>query len=289
MNCFVGLIMLGAVATAQLSITDANSQTMASQPASMSASASVDLPALPPAPLGKSTILGGEIRSVDPVRDQLTLRVFGQRPVKILFDERTQVYLDGRAIPLRELRPAEHASVQTLLDRTDIYALSIHMLSRLPEGEYQSRVLNYNPSSLELAVSVGLSRQPIKLLVPANTPVIREDQVAGLSVPSGTSDLAKGALISIRFESDKQGRGVARQITILAAPGSAFVFSGNLSFLDVHSGLLVLIDTRDNKSYKIFFDSAEFPSSLNLHEGDHLKVTANYDGTRYVATALNVD
>ena len=36
--------------------------------------------------------------------------------MKILFDERTQVYRDGVRIPLRDLRPEDHASVQTILE-----------------------------------------------------------------------------------------------------------------------------------------------------------------------------
>jgi hypothetical protein len=119
--------------------------------------------------------LGGEIRKVDPVRDELILEVFGQRSMKILFDERTEVYLDEKAISPSELSPANHASIQTVLDGTDVYALSIHMLSRLSEGEYQGRVVNYNPDTREVTVSAVLSSQPIRFLVPANTFVVRRE------------------------------------------------------------------------------------------------------------------
>ena len=234
-------------------------------------------------------MLGGEIRKVDPVRDELILGVFGQRPIKILFDERTQVYLDGKAIPLGKLSPTHHASVQTVLDKTDVYALSIHMLSQLPEGEYQGSVISYNLVTHELIVSAALSRQPLKLFVASDTRVTREGPASLSSAPSGASDLVKGSLVSIQFTSDRKGRGVASRIAILAAPGSEFAFSGSLSALDIHSGLMVLVDPRDNKSYQIYFDSTQFPASRNLHEGDNVSVTAKYDGTRYVASALTVD
>ena len=58
---------------------------------------------LPPLPDGKSTILGGQIRDVDPVRDRLVLHVYGMKPLGVLYDERTQVFRDGKEIPLREL------------------------------------------------------------------------------------------------------------------------------------------------------------------------------------------
>ena len=286
MNCFLAIVVLGAVTTAQLTVADAQSKVASPQSELVSATASAGLAALPPAPRGKSTILGGEIRRVDPVRDELTLKVFGQRPVKILFDERTQVYSDGKKIPLRELVPSDHASVQTVLDGTDVYALSVHVMSQSPEGEYQGRVLNYNPGTGELSVSSVSLHDPLKLLVPANTPIARVGQPAFAALRSGASDLVAGALISVKFESNNKGQGIAREVAVLATPGSAFEFSGNLTSLDMHSGLLVVVDPSDDKSYQISFDSAIFPASRNLHEGDRVRVTASFDGTHYVASAL---
>jgi hypothetical protein len=51
---------------------------------------------------------------------------------------------------------------------------------------------------------------------------------------------------------------------------------------------MVLIDPRDDKRYEIFFDSNRFPMGRDLHEGTDLAVTAGFDGTRYVASAITV-
>src|ERR1700733_119541 len=102
-----------------------------------SSSSSEDAPTLPPLPSGKTTIFGGEIRSVDPVLDQLTLNVYGARPMRMLFDERTEVYRDGKKISLRDLGATEHASIETTLDGIKVFAVSIHILSHMPEGEYE--------------------------------------------------------------------------------------------------------------------------------------------------------
>ena len=134
-----------------------------------------------------------------------------------------------------------------------------------------------------------MSRVPIKLLVMADTSVTREGQSSFTSARAGQSDLVKGALISATFASGKNGRAVANQIAILALPGSAFVFSGDLSMLDMHSGLLVLVDPRDEKSYKISFDPVLFPTSQDLRQGAHVRVTADFNGTRYVARAISVE
>jgi hypothetical protein len=81
---------------------------------------------------------------------------------------------------------------------------------------------------------------------------------------------------------------VASQVAILATPGTAFVFVGNVASLDLHSGLLVVVDPRDDKRYDVFFDSARFPMSRDLHEGADVMVTADFDGARYVAHAIKV-
>lgn len=291
MERIIVVLILGGAAIVQMPASVAQSGQIADHQSMSSLNrASGDISGLPPAPKGKSTILGGEIRDVDNVRDQFALKVFGQRPMKILFDERTQVFLDGKRIPVRTLRSGDHGSVQTVLDGTNVFALSIHMLTQSPKGEYQGTVLNYNPRTNELTVNAALSREPFKLIVPMNTPIIPVGQ-AGTSSPTrpGPADLVNGTLVSVEFESDKKGRGVASQIAILATPGSTFEFNGNLSSLDMHAGLLVLADPRDEKEYQISFDSSRMGMSENLHEGDQIKVTAIFDGTRYVASAITVN
>jgi hypothetical protein len=205
----------------------------------------------------------------------------------ILFDARTQLYRDGKKIAAGDLRADESASVETVLDGTNVFALSVHMLSRAPEGEYQGQLLRYNPDTREIAISGGLSSEPLTLLVPPGTPIIRQGQPS--TTNAGGSDLVAGSLISVEFASDYRGHGVARQIAVLATPGSTFVFNGNISFLDVHSGILVLADPQNDKTYQVSFDPAHFPLTRNLHQGDHVSATASFDGAHYVASAITVD
>ncbi len=289
MSRFLAVMVLGSVAIAQLSFADAKpAQKTGTQSVSALENASHGMPALPSVPAGKSTVIGGAIRSVDPVRDQFTLKVFGGHSMKILFDERTHLYRDGVKTSLRDLHPENHASIETVLDGTHIFAVSIHILSRAPKGECQGQVLKYDPGTRDLTVSAALSHEAIELTVPTGTPIVRVGQAASSSTGSGPSDLVKGTLVSVQFESNNKGRGIARQISILATPGSLFTFSGNISFLDLHSKRLVVVDPRDNQRYPISFDPARFPVSQHLHLGTPVMVTANFDGTRYVASAIQV-
>ena len=251
--------------------------------------AATGLAGLPPVPQGKVTVMGGEIHNVDPVRDRFTLQVPGGRPIKLLFDARTRLYRDGVKIAPGDLHSGDRASVETVLDGTNVFALSVHMLSRPPEGECQGQVVSYDSRSQELTVSSALSHEPIKLVVPANTQIISQEQATSSSVPPGPADLVPGTLLSVKFESDHHGRGVATQIAVLATPGTSFAFSGNISALDMPSGLLVLVDPSSDKRYQLSFDPAQLPLSRNLHPGEHVRVTAIFNGSGYVARAIAVD
>ncbi len=148
---FLVMLVLTSAAFCQVTFASPGSATKCCRPSPphqpQRPSLTAGLDTLPPRPPGKSTVIGGAIQNIDPVRDQFTLKVFGGKPMKILFDERTQVYRDGKRTPLRDLRPDDHASVETVLDGTKVFALSVHVLSQLPEGERQGQVMDYNPGS----------------------------------------------------------------------------------------------------------------------------------------------
>jgi len=241
------------------------------------------LPALPPLPRGNSTVVGGIVKSVDPVRDQLTIGVYGGRPMKVLFDERTQVYRDGQPTSLADLRGGERISVETMLDGSTVFARSIRMLSHSVEGECHGQIVSFDRNKGEMLVRDIISPQPIKVRVDSATIITREGQQA-----SASADLKVGALVSIKFQPGASGV-VARQISLLANVGSPFVFTGEVTFLDLHSGLLVVVDPRDNKQYEIAFDPAVLPVSRELHEGAEVEVKAAFDGARYTANAISIN
>jgi hypothetical protein len=132
----------------------------------------------------------------------------------------------------------------------------------------------------------ALSHESIKLLVPPNVPISHPDQA---SSSSGPQELVAGTLLTVNFASDNQGHGVASRIAVEATPGASFAFSGNISSLDLHAGLMMLADPSNDKSYQISFDPAQVPLSRDLHLGEHVRVTARFNSARYVASAIAVD
>lgn len=282
------VVIAGAVAAQCAPASNAQAVTDSAAKSAITASTSaVELAPIPPLPSGRSTALGGNIQDIDPVLDRFTLRVYGQKPLKIFFDERTQLFLDGKKIPLRELRPTDHASVETTLDKSDVFAVSIHLLSQSTAGNYEGRVLAYNATSGELTLFASADRGPFTATVSGNTTFVRKGQETFSSAQSGPSDLQRGSLVSLTFNSDNRGHAIANQITVLATPGAEFVFGGNLTAIDIHSGLLVLVDPRDDRSFQIHFNSGSFPIAQSLQVGQHVRVAVEYDGTHYQANDIS--
>jgi Domain of unknown function (DUF5666) len=286
MTRLFALLMLSSVAFAQSSVR----APLTGQDAIPAPAVAPPSKALPPDPAGPSTVIGGLLRNVDPVRDQITLRVYGSsQTMKILYDERTQVYRNGQRISVLDLKPEDHASIETALDGDNIFALRIHMLSEQPSGECDGQVLSYNERSGELLVASALSPQSIRIRIPAGTPVVRIGQTDFTASQRGIDDLMRGSLVDVKFQPGQGGVGVASRVEVLATPGSTFVFRGDVSYLDVPGGQLVIVDPRDNQSYRFAFSAELLAGVRQLREGSHVRVTAGFDGTRYRAAQVTIE
>lgn len=281
----IAFVMLSSMAFAQSSVPATTSQDAIPAPAVAPPSK-----ALPPDPKGPSTVIGGLVRNVDPVRDQLTLQVSGgNQKMKVFYDERTQVYRNGQRISVLDLKPEDHASVETTLDGDNVFALRIHMLSDQPAGDCDGEVLSYDSRNGELLVNSALSPQSIRIRVPAGTPVVRVGQTDFTAAQGGINDLMRGALVDVKFQPGGNGLSVASRIEVRATPGSTFIFTGDVSYLDVPGGQLVIADPTGDQSYRFAFSGLPQDTVRQLRQGTHVRVTAGYDGTRYRATQITIE
>jgi len=243
-------------------------------------------PKLPASPAGKSTVIGGQIASVDAVRDQFKLRVFGGRTMTILYDERTKMFRDGLPQSILSLRPDQRASIETTLDGTSVFALRIHMVSHPQEGEARGQVVRFESGTGKLYLTVGIARSPLTLHVTGLTTIEHDGQDAQLGKAAGVVDLVNGAIVFALFASAGDGEGLATKIQLIASPGSTFIFSGNVTFLDVRAGKMVVVDPSFEQPQNINFDASAFPDAAGLHEGASVKVTTQFDGTRFTASQI---
>lgn len=276
------LLALGAIAYAQ---TPAVSTLLANGNVEPSATATVGnttkpRPDVPPIPRGNATVMGGMIQTVDHVRDRLVLQVFGGVRVAVLFDERTRVYRGQQATTLDALQKGERVYVDTMLDGKDVFARSVRVSGQTPAGAGSGQVVDFDAASGALTLRDTISPTPVKLQLSRDAVIMNGDRQAQ------RSDLQSGALVTLDFVSQPKGPALVRKVSILAAPGTLFAFSGRVQYLDVHRGLLVLVDPRDNKSYDVEFDPATGIVARDIREGSDVTVSASFDGRRYAARKI---
>lgn len=244
------------------------------------------LPDLPPTPKGKASLMGGTIRKIDHVRDQMTLEFFGGGSGKILFDGRTKVLRDGSPSTLKELKAGDRVYLETVLDGTTVFARNIRVIVQSGQGHSDGQVLSYRPEAGELTVRDALSPEPLKLRLTADSEVLREGRKVG------ATELQQGTLIAAEFlpaaGSDKSVP-IARRISILAQPGTQLVFSGRIVTLDLHTGLLILLNPQDGKNYEVYLDPAASAKQESLHEGTEVTVNTRFDGTRYAVSSISIN
>jgi len=232
---------------------------------------------------GKSTLIGGTIESLDHVRDRFVVRAFGGRNIAIIFDNRTRVYRDGVTASLRDLQSGQRVYLDTALAGTDIFARSVRVLSQNSAGQSSGQVLSYDAASRELALRDVMAGEPAKFVLSPNASVLRDGKNAS------PTDLQAGSLVTLKFNPSPNGPALVKEVSILASPGANFVFSGRITHLDLHLGLLVLVDPRDQKSYDIHFDPNSAGIDERLREGAEVVATTSFDGARYTASNIVVN
>ena len=236
-----------------------------------------ELPALPPK---NASLIGGTLERLDRVRDQMTVRVFGGGHMSARFDPRTRVYRGGKEVTIADLQEGERVYLDTILNGSTVFARTIRLSSRPSAGEGQGIVLRYRNG--ELTFRDALNPSPVRVRLAPSTRFFEEHH----SVPAST--LVTGSLVGIKFDSEGNGHEVAREITILALPGTRYTFSGQLVHIDLRTGLLALISSVDHKTYEVYLDSTAPPDD-NLQPGVNVTIIANFEDSRYIARTITIN
>ncbi len=229
---------------------------------------------LPPLPKGQVSLVGGKVVGVDRVRNKVTVEAFGGKKMKFGFDERTHIYRDGRETTEVGIRKGDRVYVDAQLVGSTAFARNIRVMEKSGPADAQGQIVRYDASRGAIVLRDALSSEPATFRLSPDT-VVR-------GKASSVSELREGALVSVTFTPDSGKEGIAREITVIARPGETFTFAGDVMHLDMRSGIIVVRNRSDGKSYEIQFDPASQGSS-NLAVGSEVTVAAEFNGTGYRA------
>lgn len=232
---------------------------------------------LPELPNNKVTLIGGTVKSLDEVMNKMIVVPFGSKQkMLVAFDTRTDFFQDGKPISYKSIREGQRVYLDTMLNGSTVFAKKIWIQSAADSGIGRGQIVDYDPGRKILTVRDELSNQPIKMRLTSSTVMKKGTEDAS------TADLIPGTLVSMSFGPQRE----LREITLLARPGTTFVFAGRITYLDMSRKLIAVDNRTDNKKYDISVDAIA-PSVLRqLREGAEVNVSAVFDGSGYAARSI---
>jgi Domain of unknown function (DUF5666) len=235
---------------------------------------------VPKMPKGKVSLIGGVVEKTDPIRQRLTLRVFGNnRKMEVGYDERSHIYRDGVEASYKAVQRGDRVYVDSMLDGSKLFARNIRVVTTLRPADARGQIINYNARSGFMTVRDDLSSAPVTFRVTSET------QVKGSGSESAI-ELVPGSLVTVHFSSDHRKRDTAQEVTILAMPGALFTFAGKVRHLDVKTGVMAIENTTDNQTYELHFDPNLVGDDITI--GSDVEVSAEFQGQRYRAKSIKL-
>ena len=236
----------------------------------------LDLPELPP---GTVTLIGGTVVDLDEVMNKMIVQPFGSKDkMKIAFDTRTSFFQDGKAISHKSIRQGQQVYLDTTLNGTTVFAKKIWIQTSAEGGIGRGQITDFDEGRRILTVRDELSSEPIKLQLGPNAVIRKQQKAASLA------DLVPGALVSVSFGPRRD----VREVTLLASPGSTFVFAGRITYLDLSRNIIAIDNRADRTNYDVSIEAIPRSIVQQLHQGSDVNVAAVFDGTRYAARDITV-
>lgn len=242
-----------------------------------------DLLSPKPLPGSRLSLIGGTVKSIDQIRDHMTLKIYGSGTMKVKFDQRTHFYRDGRETTQLAVKKGDRVYLDTQLNQGAVFAKNVHVASTTNPADASGQIVSFDPRSGDVLVRDELSGSPVTFRLGQST-TIKNGSSSG-----SRADLRPGALVAVRFSPTARGRGIADEVSIIAEPGTAFTYFGRVTHLDLHAGLLAIENQADGKAYEVHFDSSTVHVPNDLTVGSQVTVVATFTGRTYDAQSIQVN
>ena len=235
----------------------------------------------PPLPANKSTLIGGIAKKVDRIRNRVAIAPFGSsKKITVQFDERSHIYRDGRETTILNVRPGDRVYVDSMLVGPKVFARNLRVVTTMNPAEASGQVVDYDQRAQLVRMVDKLTGAQVVFHLTPQTELSSKNG-------GGVSDLKAGSIVSVTFAPGRHG-GDARQVNVLAVPGTKYIFSGRVTNLDLHLGILNIDNQSDGKNYELHFNPAAMENRNALRVGVHIASNATFDGHTYTARDVTV-
>ena len=239
---------------------------------------------LAPKPLqpSKLSLIGGRVKSIDQVRDHMTVSVYGSRNMLVKFDQRTHFYRSGKETTQMTVKTGDRVYLDTQLFEGKVFARNVHVVTGTSPADANGQIVSFNSRNGNMIVRDPIAGGTVTFRVSPQTRIKYGD------VEGRQSALVPGALIAVKFTPQSRKAGTADEVTIIAEPGTSFTYFGRVTHLDLRSGLLAIENQADGKVYDVHLDqSVRIPGNLTI--GSQVTVVATFQGKEYAAQSIQVN
>lgn len=235
----------------------------------------------PPMPTNKSTLIGGLARKVDRIRNRVVIAPYGSnKTITVQFDERSHIYRDGHETTILGVHKNDRLYADTMLVGPTVFARNLRVVTSMQPAEAAGQVVAYDPRGQLVRMTDKLTGALVIFHITPETELTSKNG-------NGVSDLRPGSIVSVSFAPGRKG-GDARQLSILAVPGTRYLFAGRITNLDLHLGILDVENQSDGKNYELHFNTAAMENRNQLRVGAQIASNAVFDGRTYTAQQVTV-
>jgi len=241
-----------------------------------------DLLAPKPLQQSKLSLIGGRVKSIDQIRDHITVSVYGAGNMQVKFDQRTHFYRDGKETTQMALKKDDRVYLDTQLFEGKVFARNVHVVTGASPADANGQIVSFNSRNGNMVVRDSIAGGTVAFRVSPQTRIKYGDGEGRQSA------LIPGTLIAVKFTPQSRRAGTADEVTIIAEPGASFTYFGRVTHLDLRYGFLAIENQVDGKVYDVHLDpSFHVPDNLTI--GSQVTVVATFEGKEYTAQSVKVN
>jgi hypothetical protein len=274
-SILIGGCALGQAAPQAASITPADNSSQNQAPQNQTGG-----PGLGPAelPRGKTSLVRGVLKRLDPVHDQLLIHAFGGGDVRVAFDPRTQMLAGNERTPFTSLPVGSVVSVDTVMDGGKLFAVSVRA-GTTTASEMDGQVVRYDAAKSQLTLRDPMSPENFSVKITSSSVLLNQGKA------TSAQNLVAGTLVRAWFSGAQR---TVTKLEILAEPGHSFTFQGKVIAVDLRSRVLSLSNDTDDSIRELAIDSLDSASLGLLKENANVRILAEFDGERYKVRSLSL-
>src|SRR5205823_6296623 len=127
---------------------------------------------VPPMPKGTTTLVGGQVRNIDQIRNHMDVDSFGGGHMRVNFDERSHFFRDGVETTQLAIRKGDRVYVDTMLDNTRVFARNVRINTGVTAANASGQITSFNPKTGALTLRDQIAARPVTFIVDQSTSLV---------------------------------------------------------------------------------------------------------------------